>query len=269
MSCIYKNLLTLNLNKTKYLAFHKTRASQPPQTRSLKLHSQDCLKQQMSDQSLRTCNCYAILRSSSMKYLGVTLDDNLSFQLHISTLSSRIRKLIFVMKSLRYSATKETLLLVYKALCQSLILYCIRVWGGAAKTKMIMLERAQRAVLRVMLRKPFRYSTNDLYNEAAVLRVRQLYILRTTVSMLRTVRSSPDYNSLLKRRVFKVNVPAVTTAFAKRLPRFLFPFLFNKICQKLPSIKTSTSHEAKITIENWLLNLDYVKTEEILPVFGS
>ncbi|XP_028166534.1 uncharacterized protein LOC114357217 [Ostrinia furnacalis] len=115
------------------------------------------------------------------------------------------------------------------ALGQSVLGYCIRAWGGAASTTLISLERAQRAVLKVALRKPIRYSTVALYRDAEVLSVRRLFYLRVAVSMHKSVLNSDCYGELLEKRVFRVPCPAVKTSFARRFGNFLFPHIYNKL----------------------------------------
>jgi hypothetical protein len=256
-----KNLLTLNLCKTKYIAFHKTITSQPPQSNILKLHL--CDQTQLKSFA---CNCSPISRIDHIKYLGVTIDQNLSYKTHIANLSKRLRKSIYIMKSIRNSAPRNIVILVYKALCQSLLMYCIKVWGGSAKTILMELERAQRAVLRVMLRKPFRHRTNQVYQECKVLRVRQLFIQRAVTDIHRKTLKCKDYDKLVKQRVYKVPLPNINTAFAKRHPRFLLPYIYNKVCRKV-DIKTRTTYGAQRVVEDWLMQLDYSETEGILQMF--
>ncbi|CAH2238904.1 jg13712 [Pararge aegeria aegeria] len=43
------------------------------------------------------------------------------------------------------------------------------VWGGSNKTSLLRLERAQRAILKVITKKPYRYPTIDLYKDCKVL----------------------------------------------------------------------------------------------------
>lgn len=59
---------------------------------------------------------------------------------------SRIRKLIWPFKHLRHVATTKLLKQIYISLAQSVLSYCISVWGGATKTQFLQLERAQRAL---------------------------------------------------------------------------------------------------------------------------
>lgn len=252
------NLLTLNIDKTKYLAFHKTRVSQPPLSKRLILHTCDT-RLTLS----KSCSCGKIDRSNKIKYLGVTLDEKFSFKHHISALSGRIRRTAFIMKSLRHSAPRNILIQVYKSLCQSLLIYCIKAWGGAAKSSMLELERAQRTVLKVMTCKHVRFRTDLLYEECRVLRVRQLFVLRAAIHIHKATLSSPDYTRLVKQRIYRIPVPSVRTTFARRHPLFLMPRIYNTVCRNV-TIKEISSREAKRVIEAWLLELNYVQTEGLL-----
>ncbi|KOB66602.1 putative tick transposon, partial [Operophtera brumata] len=101
---------------------------------------------------LSNCSCPSLMSSDNIKYLGVYLDRHLRWDTHINNQSCRIRKLIFIFKSLR-------------------------LWGGAPKTNLISIERAQRGLIKVMLFKKYRHSTKLLYHDSRLLTVRQLYIL--------------------------------------------------------------------------------------------
>ena len=112
-----------------------------------------------------------------------------------------------------------------------------------------MLERSQRAVLKVMLKKPFKFPTNSLYLKAQVLRVRQLYIAKACLSSHKNTLKSKDYLILLKKRLFKLPTPAVGTSFAERFSAYAFPTLYNRVL-KFCDIKLSTLQQAKTT--HWL-----------------
>ncbi|CAG9115901.1 unnamed protein product [Plutella xylostella] len=157
------NLLTLNATKTKYLAFHITERTAPTKTINIKIHQ--CSR----DRAGSPCNCPQLERVSYLKYLGVVLDDRLVWDKQIEAVRGRIRKLTFCFKQLKMIANKDLIRLTYTALVQSILTYCIVVWGGAGVSYMIAAERAQRFVLKVAYRKPFRYPTEHLYHDCEVL----------------------------------------------------------------------------------------------------
>lgn len=71
----------------------------------------------------------------------------------------------------------RTTKMVYFALCQSIINYCIIAWGGAGKVHMLEVERAQRVILKVGAGLPYQYPTSHLYERWDVLSVRQMFIM--------------------------------------------------------------------------------------------
>jgi hypothetical protein len=70
------NLLSLNIYKTSYICFHKTASSAPSSRPDLKL----------------VCNssgCDMVGNCTTVKYLGITLDEKLNFKKHIEVVSER------------------------------------------------------------------------------------------------------------------------------------------------------------------------------------
>lgn len=253
---LHSNLLTLNTKKTFYMCFHKTVASAPPPSLpTVKIH---CCTNRNTD-----CVCDQLIRSKVIKYLGIMIDENLSFKKHIEVISGRVRKIVNVMKQLRDVATVDTLKLIYYALCQSLLMYCVTCWGSAGKTFMLQVERAQRSVLKVMLKKPRMYPTRDLYKEAAVLNVRQLFIFKVFNKFYKEVSSSVEYKTALMRRVPRLPVPSTVTSFAQRFGPYIKTRLFN-IVAKNCDIKDKSSSQLKQSVKKWLLSLSYMETENIL-----
>ena len=68
-----------------------------------------------------------------IKYLGVVLDEKLSWRAHLRSLKSKISSSCFVLSKLRYCLDVSTLKMVYYSLFYPHIQYCISAWGGAAE----------------------------------------------------------------------------------------------------------------------------------------
>lgn len=164
------NLLHLNISKTKYILFAMRNTNIALTNPHIYVHS--CT--QYADSA---CNCPTLAISHDIKYLGITIDTNLNFRKHIDLLCTRVRKLIYAFKHLRNIADYTLIRQVYLALCQSTLTYCITSWGGAAKTILLPLERAQRSILKVATLRPYTFPTHELYTSCNVLTVRQLFIL--------------------------------------------------------------------------------------------
>ena len=250
------NLLTLNYSKTNFVCFHKTAASAPSRNDKIVVHSCDL-------DPLKSCTCNFIVRTNSTKYLGIIIDEQLNFKMQIQHLVKRVRKISGIFRRLRYIGNLELLINIYKALCESVTGYCISAWGSAAKTAILDIERANRSILKIMLRKPFRFPTTELYKTAKVLTVRQLFVLRVTMIAHKNVVSSTAHKSLLRKRVFKVPLPTIHTHFASRFGKFIQVRVYNSVISSC-NIKSCSVSEAKSIVLRWLLSLDYLSTERIL-----
>ena len=68
-------------------------------------------------------NNIPVERSSYQKHLGLILDEKLNFKQHIDNAISKINKGIAVIKKLRYSLPRKSLITIYKAFLRPLIDY--------------------------------------------------------------------------------------------------------------------------------------------------
>lgn len=256
MTWLDSNLLTLNLAKTTYITF-SINASTLPSEDEFVLRAHNC-----QDQSL--CTCTVISKTSAAKYLGVYVDQHLKWDKHLTFLKNKIRKLIYIFRNLNSVADLGTLKIVYYALCQSIISYCITAWGGAVKTLLLPVERAQRAVIKVMTKKPLRYPTHKLYSETSLLTVRQVFF---SMLLLRK-HSQLVYDPTLRRRRRRWDrvcaTPTHRTVFAARHFKVLSCIMYNK-ATKLIRIYPCTKRIAKQKIKEWLLTYNYDNTENLLP----
>ena len=107
------NRLSLNISKTKFVVFHAPNKPKFPITILI--------------------NNKAIDEDKYIKYLGVTLDSQLSFMFHIDELTKKISRGIGLLYKLRPFVTTNILTNVYYAIIYPFLLYGIVIWGAASK----------------------------------------------------------------------------------------------------------------------------------------
>jgi hypothetical protein len=258
---LHCNLLTLNADKTKYIHFCMRKRNPIASNRS-QLFAHRCHNPAVNT----LCNnCPIISFTQNIKYLGVTLDESLSFKPHIINLTHRVRKLIYVFKKLRTIAEPKLIKLVYLALCQSIVQYCITSWGGTQKSNLLPLERAQRAILKVAYSLPFLYSTSLLYKHSNVLTVRQLFIMHTILKQ----HSMVPYNTYItnKRRgdIACISQSKSKFIFTNRFFSFLGPLLYNRLNKTL-NIYELNYYNCKLELVKYLQLLSYDKTEDLFLI---
>lgn len=252
---LHYNLLTLNTAKSNYICFSINKRTQPCNDLHLKIH-------RCGNANSSNCTCTGIERVTSTKYLGVILDWRLSWHPQIEYMSNRIRKLTWIFRKLRHVTNKKLINQIYVALAQSVLSYCITVWGGATKTKFLEIERSQRCLLKVMHFKPFRFPSDELYEFCELLSVRKLYVLYT---VLRLHKSLPFISGVMtRRRKDRVaNTQPSKTKFGQRQYTSQSAYIYNKI-NKLLNIYQLNSHNCKEALLKWLLITDFNDTEALL-----
>lgn len=248
------HLLSLNVKKSNYVCFSKYDSGQPSLDFRINVHQ--------CEKSMNSCSCSELKKVTCIKYLGVMLDQRLSWHSHIELLLNRTRKLIWTFKTLRHVASERLLRLTYLSLAQSVMTYCITVWGGANKTRFVYLERAQRSLLKVMYFLPREFSTNLLYSSTNLLTIRKLYILSTVLSKHKSLPYQHSVNNDRRKRNV-VHQPRVKSVFAQRQYVNRANVLYNKINKEL-DIYNMTYKRCKFALTKWLKTKSYDEIEVIL-----
>ena len=140
------NKLTLHLGKTTYSIFHS----------STKAHS--------------CCNSFAfkdsiINKSSSTKYLGLIIDDKLSWVDHTNDLCNFLTKYTGIFYQLKDLLPQKTALHMYYAFVFSKLRYAVEIYGTAKSSVLMPLQVLQNKLLKLLTGKTRYYPTKQLYHE--------------------------------------------------------------------------------------------------------
>ena len=91
---------------------------------------------------------------SEVKYLGITIDSNLTFKKHIKKVSQRIRFSLANFKYIRNTLTLKAAKLYMNAMIMSHITYCLTSWGQTNSSTLKPLEMLYKQTLKVLDQKP-------------------------------------------------------------------------------------------------------------------
>ena len=80
-------------------------------------------------------NDQTLIRTNTVKYLGITIDENLACSPHLKHVSGQLATYALIFYRMRHYATKDVLSMAYFALVYSKLQYGILVWGGTAAMK--------------------------------------------------------------------------------------------------------------------------------------
>ena len=126
------NKLSLNVKKTKYSFFHKSRQKDDIPLVLPKL----------------TINDHQIARVESIKFLGVFLDENLTWKEHIKYTENKIAKNIGLLWKAKPFVNKKCLLSLYFSYIHSYINYANIAWGSTYITNLKKINSQQKHAIR-------------------------------------------------------------------------------------------------------------------------
>ena len=152
--------LTLNVNKTNYIAFTITGINRP-NFNSIIVNS---LNQPIKE----------VLFT---KYLGIIIDCNLKWENHIQYLCKKIRCLIHKFYQMREFLQQKLLIMFYKSLVEPLLRYGIIVWGGAYNVHLHPLKVIQNSIIKIIKKNP------DSFHRTCYI-MRKFVVLSPYISLL-------------------------------------------------------------------------------------
>ena len=127
------NKLHINMTKCCYIHF-KPKSSSQDANSSLQLKIHD----------------FPIKKVNSTKFLGVLIDEQLSWEPHVTALRRKLGHASATLNRIRDSVPEELHLDLYHTLFESHLTYCISVWGAAHKNVLTKAWTAQKHCVRVL-----------------------------------------------------------------------------------------------------------------------
>jgi hypothetical protein len=218
--------------KTKYIVF--TLQRQYFFTSSLKYHEISC--------NSYNCLCSNIEQVKEIKYLGLILDENLSWKNHINYLKTKLIKYIRIMYLLKDVCNARLMRTIYYALINSKLEYGLAIWGGCYYTNLKPIIILQKCFIRITCNRHRLEHTDSLFKMLKVLPLRNLYIYK--VLKIFFIRSGNEFNDdgQRSRRNILAPVPRPFLTAFKKFYSYLAPKFFNYLPRQLKEIRNRNKY---------------------------
>ena len=180
------NKISLNANKTEFIIFRS------PQKQL------DCIPRlKLSRKTLTP--------SSSIKYLGVHLDEHLNWKSHVTVTSKKLQRANGVLSKLRHFMPQQSVLNVYHALFASHMRYACQVWGLCDNHITHRVAVLQNIACRLMTFSEPRTSATPLYRELGILKFFDQVKVQNTLFIHSYLSSQLPQDSLINLSFRKLN----------------------------------------------------------------
>jgi len=123
----------------------------------------------------------------SIKFLGSTLNNLLSWKKHIETIVPKLSAATFAMRVVQSFLSLDSLKLIYYSNFHSILTYGITFWGNTHHSNAIF--KMQKRIIRIMVGIRNRDSCREYFKRMKILPIQSQYLL----SLLRFVADNGDY----------------------------------------------------------------------------
>lgn len=119
----------------------------------------------------------------SVKFLGVHVDHQLTWGKHIDYLKSRLSRVVYLIGRLKHCVTTNSVRMAYFAFFQSIIKYCLLLWGNSARIDEIL--KLQKKVVRIISNAKFLDHCKPLFIKLKIKTIINLYIFELATYSLK------------------------------------------------------------------------------------
>ena len=132
------NKLSINPSKTKFMIYRPTNGKK----RKSNIHDITNTKLMMNSLPLK--------QVSSIKFLGVLINDKLTWDCHKKLICNKISKTIGILYRCKNTMNNEECIKMYKTFIQPYFLYALEAWGHSIQSDNDLLVKVQSKVLRIL-----------------------------------------------------------------------------------------------------------------------
>ena len=210
------NKLSLNVKKTKYMIFRDIRKNIP--VLQIKVNDKD------------------IERVQSFNFLGIIIDEHLSWKCHTAKVQTKLACLSGILNRLKHILPIDIKRTIYNSLCLPHLNYGILLWGSKCNR----IFKTQKRIIRTITCSKYNDHTEPLFKSLNLLKVGDIYTLsmykfyykyvhnKLPATLLElsfiTVESIHDHNT---RQQSNLIIPKINHVFAEQSLRYAIATLMN------------------------------------------
>ena len=146
------NRLSLNLDKTKYMVFHKSN------------------KKINTSLNLKILN-HTIEQIHSFNFLGLTINSSMNWESHVEKISNKISKTVGILHKLKHFLPRSILLTIYNALITPHLNFGILAWGFSLNK----ILKLQKKAIRAIACAKYNAHTSALFKTFKILKVDDIF----------------------------------------------------------------------------------------------
>ena len=123
------------------------------------------------------------------KFLGVILDNKLTFKYHISFLCNKISKTVGILYKVKDYVPQHIMIQLYYSFVYPYIHYCNIVWSNTYHTHLTPLVTLQKKLIRIITNSDYLEHSNPLFKQTGILTTNQVHAYLLSIYMFKLSKS--------------------------------------------------------------------------------
>ena len=193
-------------------------------------------------------------KDKSAELLGVTVQCNLKWSLQVESLAKKLKTRLTGLEKLKYVMSSSNKKNIVQGVFNSVLCYCLPLFGGCSKTDVKLLQVLQNRAAQVVLRLPPRTGRALMFDKLDWLTVQQLIAYHTLIAVfrIRQTREPEDLATILSRENNTKHIIMKNTNLVLYRQSFMFrgAVLWNRLTLDLR--KETTIMQFKRNLRGWI-----------------
>jgi hypothetical protein len=236
------NLLNLNFNKTHYMEF-----------KAKKYYKHNMLIQY---------NKNYIKNATEAKFLGLVIDETLSWSQHILQLTKRMATACYALRCIKHSLPIHTLKIIYSAHVHSIMSYGLIFWGSASCANNVFL--LQKRIIRTITNAGPRDSCRNIFRKLQIFTLYSQYIYSLLLFPIKnkqqfaTNKEVHEYNT---RNLNNLHPSMINLTKFKKGPYIMCIKVFNHLPQSIKDT-SNNPNQFRTLLKRFLHHHSFYSLEE-------
>ena len=171
-------------------------------------------RHKVSQNSDLKINNFQIKRVQEARFLGVIIDEKLTWSAHIKAIKSKMSRYIGIMYKIKSKIPENIRLQIYHSFVQSHLNFCCLVWGFSKKTNIDTIFTAQKKAMRAVMPGYVNYyfkdgqlptSTKNSFNQSGVLSIHGI-IANQAIQFIHKAKNFPSLIPISVKSTIKENI---------------------------------------------------------------
>jgi len=203
-----------------------------------------------------------ITEVSHIKFLGLEIDNTLSWNVHINHIITKLNTVCYMLRVLKPYISYSSLLTCYYSLFHSIFSYGIIFWGHAAGSNKIFI--LQKRAIRIMTGQTNRTSCRSFFKQLKILPMKSQYIysiLSFVVKNRNLFTLNGDKHNILTRQSGDLYLPSSSLTLYQNGVHFTGVKIFNNLPRELKQLAV-TPNKFKRTLREYLVSHCFYSLDE-------